>query len=344
VTPQPPRLAERLVTWSLFPPDREAVLGDLQEEFATLADKSGDDAAWRWYWTQALASIGPNVLRRIRGSYELRRLAESDADRLMRKSARTLSLWLIGAPLVLSAWMLWDGEKRLSVFALLLIAESVALSFFFSTRLPRKPVDRRTAIVRSRRSSAVFGVIFAAGALRVFFVPQPYRHFVSDAEWFLVPMILLWPKRYWPVKPRYLGPEIPQAPTPFVIGVAADGPQFLTVDIPSGPASVGNLILARTRDARIVIDRLFAERDGLRLFAIVSGGATAAIDLLDADGRVVRTTNVPLERAAWSSDDARQLDITVPLEQLAAGSYRVRVSVDDAPDAGAREAAFRIRD
>ncbi len=141
--------------------------------------------------------------------------------------------------------------------------------------------------------------------------------------------------------PAYLTPGAPQARTPFAIGTGADGPQHLTVDTPPGPGNVGNLILARARDARIVIDRVFDERDGLRLFAIVNGGATATIDVLDAGSRVVRTISAPLQPG--SCDEARQLDVRVPLDRLDAGPYRLRVSVADIPGVPAQETAFQIR-
>jgi hypothetical protein len=343
VTPRPPHLAERVVTWSLFPADREAVLGDLQEEFAAVADKSGADAAWCWYWTQTIGSIVPNILRRVRGAYELRRLAESDSGRQMRQSIRPFSVLLIITPIAGGAVLIWGGAEHLSTafFVFGVVAESFGLTMLLASVLPPGLIDRETAAINMRRNSLFWLVLVVSGPLRLFFVPHQYHHLTVDTEFFLFTAILLWPKRYWPIRPRYLGPEIPQAPTPFVIGVGAEGPQFLTVDIPLGPANIGNLILARC--ARIVIDRVFAAREGLRVFAIVRGGTAATIDLLDAESHVVRTMNAPPERAAWSSNDARQLDLTVPLDQLAAGAYRLRVSVADAPDAGARDAAFRIR-
>jgi hypothetical protein len=342
VTTRPPRFAERLVTWSLFPADREAVLGDLQEEFAAVADKNGADTAWRWYWTQTLASIGPNVLRRVRGSYELRRLTESDSDRMMRKSMRTFSLWLIGVPIAVCVSLFWAADDLPIIFFLGLFAVLVGVMLLLANLLPHKAIDRETAAVNRQKNNVLVAIVVLNGCLRLL-IAQRYRYLVTDPAFLLMAASLLWPKRYWPIRPRYLGPDIPQAPTPFVIGAGADGPIFLTVDVPQQPAKVGNLILARARDARIVIDRVFAERDGLRLFAIVISGAPATIQLFDDANHVVRRLSATLERTAWSSDDARQIDITVPLDQLAAGSYRVRVSVNDAQDAGAREAAFRIR-
>jgi hypothetical protein len=55
---QPPRLAARLV--ALFTASEEAteaILGDLEEEFSSLAAKCGVAAARRWYWRQTMKSI-----------------------------------------------------------------------------------------------------------------------------------------------------------------------------------------------------------------------------------------------------------------------------------------------
>ena len=60
-----PRIAERLMAWSLLPEDRDAVLGDLCEEFAARAQQDGPVAARRWYWTQVRRSLLDNLRRRI---------------------------------------------------------------------------------------------------------------------------------------------------------------------------------------------------------------------------------------------------------------------------------------
>jgi predicted permease len=50
---------------SLVERDRIAVLGDLAEEFSALAAQDGVRAARRWYWRQTLASLTPNLRRRL---------------------------------------------------------------------------------------------------------------------------------------------------------------------------------------------------------------------------------------------------------------------------------------
>ena len=68
MTPHVPRLAEKLIAWSLPPEDRDAVLGDLAEELATLAAGYGPSRARRWYWRQVRRSLMPNLRRRVRGA------------------------------------------------------------------------------------------------------------------------------------------------------------------------------------------------------------------------------------------------------------------------------------
>lgn len=64
-SPHPPRLAEWLVSASVPPIDRAAVIGDLAEEHADLVAQFGRRYARRWYWRQALASVAPNLRRRL---------------------------------------------------------------------------------------------------------------------------------------------------------------------------------------------------------------------------------------------------------------------------------------
>jgi predicted permease len=62
----PPRIAAWLVTVSTVEPDRQAVLGDLLEEFAALEHEFGAKQARRWFWRQTLGSLVPGLSRRLR--------------------------------------------------------------------------------------------------------------------------------------------------------------------------------------------------------------------------------------------------------------------------------------
>jgi putative ABC transport system permease protein len=61
----PPAIYAWLMRRSLVPQDRDAVMGDLHEEFNTIAGASGTDAARRWYRRQVRTSIAHNVRHRL---------------------------------------------------------------------------------------------------------------------------------------------------------------------------------------------------------------------------------------------------------------------------------------
>jgi predicted permease len=65
MTTTTPRVASWIVSVSLAEDERDAVLGDLQEEFEAIAAGHGVAAARRWYWKQTLVSLAPNVRRRV---------------------------------------------------------------------------------------------------------------------------------------------------------------------------------------------------------------------------------------------------------------------------------------
>ena len=62
---QPPRLAAWLLHRSAPDFDRDAMLGDITEEFVTRCSREGRNAAARWYWRQTRRSLVPNVRRRF---------------------------------------------------------------------------------------------------------------------------------------------------------------------------------------------------------------------------------------------------------------------------------------
>ena len=59
----PPRLAEWLLRRTAPPPDRQAILGDLHEEYRARAANDGVRDARRWYWQQTIRSLWPNLRR-----------------------------------------------------------------------------------------------------------------------------------------------------------------------------------------------------------------------------------------------------------------------------------------
>src|SRR5579863_7311167 len=96
--PGPPPLAERLLRWSLWPADRPAVLGDLQEEFATIA-ATDSRAAVRWYWRQTITSLLPNASRQVRRRWAAVRQVADQEDAKRRRTLRKRGAWLVGLAL-----------------------------------------------------------------------------------------------------------------------------------------------------------------------------------------------------------------------------------------------------
>jgi predicted permease len=73
----PPRWSEWLIAHTLPERDRDAVVGDLAEEFAErAAGPSGRRAASRWYAGQLLRSVRPNLARRLRAPQPWGRTAD----------------------------------------------------------------------------------------------------------------------------------------------------------------------------------------------------------------------------------------------------------------------------
>jgi predicted permease len=68
---RPPRLAAWLITLSTVEADRQAVIGDLVEEFAALDAEFGARRARRWFWHQTVASLIPGLRRRLSESSRL---------------------------------------------------------------------------------------------------------------------------------------------------------------------------------------------------------------------------------------------------------------------------------
>ena len=64
MSPRPPRLSTWTLERSLRAHDRDAIAGDLAEEFSARATRDGVGAARRWYRRQVLRSIAPNLKSR----------------------------------------------------------------------------------------------------------------------------------------------------------------------------------------------------------------------------------------------------------------------------------------
>ncbi len=64
---RPPRVAEWLMRQSLTAVDRDAVIGDLHEEFCSRAGRGGAPRARRWYRRQVWRSLAYNLRDRLEG-------------------------------------------------------------------------------------------------------------------------------------------------------------------------------------------------------------------------------------------------------------------------------------
>ena len=62
---RPPSFAEWITARLLQPHERDAVLGDLHEEYLAMCEQYGDRPARRWYWRQTWASAIPDLRRRF---------------------------------------------------------------------------------------------------------------------------------------------------------------------------------------------------------------------------------------------------------------------------------------
>lgn len=201
----PPPLAERLLRWSLAPDDREAVLGDFQEEFAVLLDVRGKTAATRWYWMQALLSLPPNVVRRLRGDRQRRLAAETTEERDARRSLRRTGAVMSASGVLLFVFGMFTaalGDGALLV-PLLIVLACVLLLFgttlFFGSLSPRPEYDRLTYQLNQRRSSIVW-LLFILATLPDKVAAAPYARVVRI--WEFLPMlaalaIAVWPRKYW---------------------------------------------------------------------------------------------------------------------------------------------------
>jgi len=89
----PPHAAERLLdATGATAPFREALLGDLAEEFACRVAQEGEGAARRWYWWEALRAI-PHLLRDAVRTVDVRLALNLAAGAL---TAYIVTLMLVG--------------------------------------------------------------------------------------------------------------------------------------------------------------------------------------------------------------------------------------------------------
>jgi hypothetical protein len=354
--PNPPQRAERLVKWSLAPWERPAVMGDLQEEFRDLAEAAGEPAAQRWYWRQAIRSLWPNFMRRLR----------ADDRRRSRWWASIASMangcLMLGLGLTASTLANPTRDPFRSPFvgvAWIVLGAIGATQSVFRKRL-KAPVSQARAV-------GAYAVLTMSGCfVGALLLPSPPR---STEMVLLVGLsaIELWP--WWPPDPP---------PAEYLVGRRADPDQdpaeLLTITVPNVPLGMSGLVLLHApagatvdtaprpiRRSAPTLDRTFTLTDAVRVCAVVNlagPSAQATVDVVDAAGRIAQTVQTTvgagsLEQVVkkWDEivdDDPAehfgQVDVTLPLAGLAPGPYCLRLTATDAAHTSRQEESIVVRD
>lgn len=350
----PPLFAERLLRWSLGPDDRDAVLGDMQEEYAAIAAARGSVTASRWYWWQTVLSVLPILLKRVRGDRVAWRATESKEDRALRMQIRRAAILflLVGGLLFASGFVTTDVMFPVG-FILIFLGGLILL-----TSLGRiREFDRLTRELNQRRNN-LFWLLFILGTWPERFVPASYAHIARTFEflpWLASAGVAFWPRKYWIFGGVSRELMKPQVWSPFTsTRRETGGLLLLPVDAPDGPAKLGDLILGREGDSRIEIRRVFGPHDGLRVFAPVGNSTTplnVTVDLFDMHDRCVLSKSASTTAATSVSGTewwrrpvppTVLIDETIPLDGCLAGAYRVVVTADDGSHASQKSAELRV--
>jgi hypothetical protein len=356
----PPTFAERLLRWSLAAEEREAILGDVHEEWTAIAAARGAAAADRWYWAQTVLSIGPNLIRRIQGEHQRRIRDDDDATRASRRLARRFAAALFGVGALAFAIGVLGGDD---LFLTLLIPLAFCCWFpglviFFSSFQRPREFDPESRARDSRRSWMMY----------LFYCLATGPHLLSSGShgraigamewtsWVLGVSVLVWPAKYWIFgTPGFVRP-LPQMRTPFIgPNRWSDGSPFLAVDAPVSSAELGDLILVRAGERQTRLTRVFRQDEAIRVFAPVGLGTAVPcvdVDVLDAHGRAVTIlaeTPVAGVRAASAphtvpvSVEPGQIDVTLRLAELSPGSYTLRVTSTDGTNTRVKTTDFQVR-
>ena len=150
----PPPLAERLVRAAMRDAEwREAVTGDLREEFSTLTARHGATVAGRWYWRQALAIALRFAAGRLRpGAVRTRRweIVEAEESRGwfsgLRQDVTCAARTLRQRPALTGAMLLALGLGLAANATIFTLADAIVLR---PHRLPG--IDRAVVVTSSGR-------------------------------------------------------------------------------------------------------------------------------------------------------------------------------------------------
>jgi hypothetical protein len=193
---RPPWLAERLLTWSLPEADRDAVLGDLHEEFVAAVVRDGRRAAVRSYASQTARSIGSNLFRKLRG------LIARDSGGVASE-LRPHAPWLVQGA-VAAMLMLVTFSMRLWLIVIVLIVSVPALlvSLVWNpVPSPRLHQPDRARQIRRRQLGS--GLLFVLILLLMSALPL-----IHSSLWAALPPVVAltaarwWPNDRWPIARR----------------------------------------------------------------------------------------------------------------------------------------------
>jgi hypothetical protein len=347
VSPNPPRLAERLVRWSLAPEERPVILGDLLEEFEERRQWADEAAASRWYWRQAITSFVPNLARRIRNDEE-------------QRVRRLLILWgLCGQWLGRGAWTLWHSVP---VAILASVALPAAVTLWVAIT-PRPPIAQQRALA----PIFLLAMFATAVALTVFegtpVEPALLRYVVPTLSALFIG-VLAWPR--WPADPP---------PAELFIRGKVSGDQNprsqLTITVPNVALGMSGLVLQREvtpgadDDKRILslaptIDRTFDRPATLRVSSVIKTAdapVRVTCEVLDDSGVAARALAPTIDfnglerlKKPWDMKPVEdpaphvgRIDVTLPLAELAPGPYRIRVTTTDGTHAAQQEERITVR-
>ena len=338
-----PRFARRLVTASLAPDERAAVLGDLEEEFADRAG-TAPRGARRWYRRQAMRSVGPNLVRRVKNDRQAR-----------------FALWTLGYAGLAGM----SNAQQHHDWSLIWYCPIGLFTALLVWKLPRPRLKTR---VQSRLLVWLVTVVIVPTTTVGAGGSPDSRHFLTT--FVLLPAIALFTiVRFWPRWPATAEPAV-KPPDEFLARWrpdAGDDPSgWLTIGVPNAPCGASGLVFARAtgtprpwvRTAEPTIARSFAPTDTLAIAAAVRGGGAPPVvrlDLLDAGGVIVRTATPVVTRDAFALLPARGLDLvadadrhvdgiaaTLPLGGLAPGRYLVSLTIVGAAATAHRDETIAI--
>ncbi len=195
----PPRLAERLVEWSLPEADREVVLGDFQEEFAATADRVGRAAAIRGYLWQAARSVGSNLIRRRRELLDRHRVREAEDASALHSFTRTYSTHL---DLLIVVALVLMVSFSMNFWLLLLVPPAavmmIARAILWNPTLP-PGVSQLEKERRARRVHLNAALLLPANVLMS---PIFGRHDLARAAMSIALALVIsqcWPHDRWPI-------------------------------------------------------------------------------------------------------------------------------------------------